>query len=182
MAISVLGSPHTFEDPLDDESYSLPTGNNRLLVIWCGIKDAGQDDITGINFDSTAMTQAVESAWSSGDNCKAQIWYMLEADLPAGGSSYTVDFLEALGAVAQCGGAILTFGNVKQQVPEDTDHYTYTNNDNPGRDLTSTQGAMGICAVMVNNGGSDVIESWGTDQVEAFDIITALNTTKFDKS
>lgn len=95
-------------------SHTVGSGNNRLLVVSIGIEgDSTVGNITGVTYNSVALTKAVENF--VGDYQNTEIWYLLNP--PAGSANVAVTTNGDPGDIN--GGAISVFG-AAQSGPEAT--------------------------------------------------------------
>lgn len=91
---------------------------DRLLVVGVSSEaGSGNYDIDSVSYNSVPMTPAVANSVGSSLYANAEIWYMLEAALPAAGT-YQVS-ITTTGADEVHGGAISVYG-AAQQAPEAT--------------------------------------------------------------
>lgn len=145
------------------------SGNNRVLVV--GVTTRGYfNTITGATYNGVAMTAGPTTGVTQfGYIVQTQLFYLLDAALPAAAGAYTVAFSGsgtlwngAIGSVCATG--------LKQQAPEATLVGTTLNS---GASITSTiagvsDGAMVFDAVVVDlSNGSGT--ATGTDQTERWD-------------
>ena len=94
--------------------HTVGSGNNRLLVVSIGIEgDSTVGNITGVTYNSVALTKAVENF--VGDYQNTEIWYLLNP--PAGSANVAVTTNGDPGDIN--GGAISVFG-AAQSGPEAT--------------------------------------------------------------
>jgi hypothetical protein len=82
-------------------SYTVPEGNNRLLVFVTAIEtDDGNRTIGPVSFGGASMTFSGASAWmqagATQNYIKIEIWYLKEADIPSGSQSFDVTYTPAL--------------------------------------------------------------------------------------
>ena len=145
-------------------SHTIGGGENRLLVVGVGVEEVGGlVDVTSVTYDSTALTMANESY--ANNNILVEMWYMLDADLPASGS-YTVS-ISTSGSIDGIESGACSYTGVKQSAPEATATNTREDNDNISTSITSnTQGAWIIDVV-----GADIEGSFSPDgsQTERYD-------------
>lgn len=90
--------------------------SNRLLVVCVGSESGGYD-VSSVTYDSQPLTKAVDHEVGGSTTMNVEIWYMLEANLPAAGT-YSVD-ISTTGSYWLVGGAISVYG-AKQLPPEAT--------------------------------------------------------------
>lgn len=75
------GSSRTF-------SHTIGGGSNRVLAVMVLVEEGsgGPKTVSGVTYDGVAMTLAGAIATTEAANVDAELWYMLEADLPAAGA------------------------------------------------------------------------------------------------
>lgn len=104
-------------------SHTIGSGSDRLLIVEITIEDTAGTTITGVTYNSTAMTLVTSKA--EGSNY-ASMWYLLDASLPTTGA-YTVE-ATASDAVTEWESAAKSYADIKQQAAE----ATATNSVNTG--------------------------------------------------
>jgi hypothetical protein len=119
-------------------SYTVPAGNNRLLVFVTSYENSTFDPgIEWVRFGGVDLDPAIgRSVTTSGYYARVEIWYLKDADIPAGSKSFTIRYNGgvSIGAAAH---AYAVFTNVDQTDPPtvDTDSGTATavtvTTDNP---------------------------------------------------
>jgi hypothetical protein len=99
-------------------SHTIGSGNNRVLVIAAASGDnlAMSQVINSVTYNGVNMTKVPASSKSRG-YIKADLYYMLEANLPSSPGTYTVSITYNGTVSSRVGGAV-SLRNVKQQVPE----------------------------------------------------------------
>jgi hypothetical protein len=99
-------------------AHTIGGGNNRILVVSaiCADSVAKDEVISSIKYNGVNMTPVPASGKSRG-YIKADLYYMLEADLPSVPGTYTVSITYNGAVYARAGGAV-SLRNVKQQGPE----------------------------------------------------------------
>jgi hypothetical protein len=102
---------HTFDHEIGGDA-------NRLLVVCIGVEgNSSQIDITSVQYDGVDMSEAVTHSVGSSLLMNVEIWYMLEADLPAAGTHQV--FIDHSGITDIMACAISVSG-AAQQGPEAT--------------------------------------------------------------
>lgn len=140
--------------------------SNRLLVVGVSTEaGSGAYDVDSVTYDGVPLTPSVANPVGSSTLANAEIWYMLEASLPAAGT-YQVAITTSTGASEIHAGAISVYG-AAQQPPE----ATATNDDAAaGWDTISTQivtltdNAWVFEAVGTGNAVSDWLPTSGQDE------------------
>ena len=99
-------------------SHTICGGNNRVLVVGVVCEDnfAVNEVINSIKYNGVDMTKVPASSKSRG-YIKADLYYMLNADLPSSPGTYTVLVTYNGNVSTRVGGAV-SLKNVKQQRPE----------------------------------------------------------------
>ncbi|MBN1700145.1 MAG: hypothetical protein JW881_21720 [Spirochaetales bacterium] len=110
------GTTFTFYIDLNYDS-----GNNRLVIVAVGI-ESDNDTLpsTAVTFDHKQMTRAVtRNITGGGSLVMAEVWYMLDNDLPAlSGSMYEIQATSS--EEVKCAMYGISVINVKQAAPETT--------------------------------------------------------------
>jgi len=104
-------------------SHTLVAGSNRIVVVYIGIENGDTIDVSSVTYGGVGMTKAVDGiTGTSGFRYLAEIWYILEANLPSIGSrtvsitcSGTLSSFEIAGYCAE-------YTGVNQGIPEATDN------------------------------------------------------------
>jgi len=129
-------------------NHTLVSGSNRLVVVMIAAENSGAT-LTGVTYGGVAMTMAVRGPDTVD---KAEIWYILEANLPADGvNSVALTWDQTTGE--HCMVYVKQYQNVSQAAPEDTD----TANEEPIADgniattVTPTSGALVVSVCEENN-------------------------------
>jgi len=99
-------------------SHTIGGSSNRILVVAVACEDnfAINEVINSIKYNGVDMTKVPASSKSWG-YIKADLYYMLDADLPASPGTYTVSVTYNGNVSTRIGGAV-SLKNVKQQTPE----------------------------------------------------------------
>jgi hypothetical protein len=102
-------------------NHTIGGGSDRLLVVCIAVEEDTPDaDVSTVTYDGVAMTKAVDHAVGSAADMNVEMWYMLEANLPAVGTySVFIDCPNLAGSSNIDGGAISVTG-AAQQAPEVT--------------------------------------------------------------
>ena len=150
----------------EDIIYTLPDGVNRLVLLVIGFKDDAELGLGTATLDGTAFTLARASDWSA-DHRRAEVYYMLEADLPADDGDYTISF--SSDDEEDVGICVTTYSGIKQEAPEATDKRQHTLERYPWVEFVSTTGALVCMASAINNTGIGVL-SYEFDTVKEQDM------------
>lgn len=103
MAVSILGTPSNL---VEAGTYTAETGSNRLLVICSGVEQAsgaGALSCTAMSFGTASLANgkiisAKETQTTGTQKVLAGIWYIKEADIPAGSNAISATFTSDPGA------------------------------------------------------------------------------------
>lgn len=104
-------------------SHTLVAGNNRMVVVYAGVEGylAAASIVPTVTYGGVSMTLGISSVQASGTfGNRATIFYLLEADLPSDGANDVV--ITYTGYTDNDHGFYISqYGNVAQEIPEDTD-------------------------------------------------------------
>ena len=149
--------------------HTLGAGNNRLLVVGIGVEGTfpTQADVTGVTYNGVALTKAVDHDVGIQNT---EIWYLLEADLPAAGS-YTVQVTTAGAPISINAGGISVTG-AAQSGPEAAN----SNDDGQIGSLTIQTNITTVTNgvwVFDSVGSGNAITGFtaDADQLERFDVV-----------
>jgi hypothetical protein len=101
--------------------HTIGCGSNRLLVVSIAVEGSVTYDINDVTYDGVSLTKGVENAVGSATYLNTEIWYMLDAALPAAGT-YDIVITTTAGDTTDTNinaGAISVTG-AAQGVPEAT--------------------------------------------------------------
>jgi type IV pilus assembly protein PilY1 len=137
------------------DSYTVPAGTNRLLVFVTGFENDGDITINSVTYGGKAMTKALGQATGTSPwLARCEIWYLPEADIPAGANGFVVNYVEEFPS-ADPMGAAATFENVDQTDPlVDTEPNWSTNHNTITVGVNVAQGGMAVAGVFCGNNGS----------------------------
>jgi hypothetical protein len=148
-------------------SHTLVAGSNRMIAVCIGIEHSGVT-VNSVTYGGRTMTRAVSyEASSSGVYMLTQIWYLLEANLPANGArTVTVTATANGGSISEVSAFCAEYNGVKQSAPEDTDGVSQYS----GNTITNTISPSTNSWVISSSGAGDV-GSWtaGSPQTEVLD-------------
>ena len=133
-------------------SHTLVAGSDRLVVVCIGIENGDTIDVDSVTYGGVAMTLAVEGiTGTTGFRCLAEIWYILESNLPSDGAntvqitcSGTVYELEVNGFCAE-------YTGVEQGAPEATAEHGQTTGATITNTISPSDNAWVISAVGCGN-------------------------------
>jgi len=93
-------------------SHTLTTSANRIAIVL--IDDESTSQASGVTYNSVAMTRVAYSTATAGAGNASSMWVILDADLPAGGTSYNV-VVSGLDSGASV--TVVEINNVAQVIP-----------------------------------------------------------------
>jgi hypothetical protein len=100
-------------------THTISSGSNRVLVVGATFEDCGDyPSVTGITYNGQPLTHIDSAQVISGNGCagRAELWYLLEADLPSAGT-YNV-IVNTSGTFDEIVVGATSLDNVAQQAPE----------------------------------------------------------------
>ena len=152
-------------------SHTIGSGSNRLLVVGVSIEnDPTGPAVSSITYNGQGLTKidSVEVS-SSGTMGRAELWYLLEADLPSSGSYNVVVTLSQSTNELAAGAISLT--DVAQQAPEASNTNSNIGLDTISSNITTlTDGAWLVDVVHCGEPGGDFAANGG--QAERYDDVT----------
>lgn len=125
-------------------SHTVPSGNNRILIVSLTAEGIGSETISSVTFGGSALTLAVAG---SSINNHAYIYYILSPDVSTANIVTTWS-----GNVQGVAGAAQNFTNVAQQSPE----VISTSTDQAVIFTPLTKKSLGIGVLNVNSSGATV--------------------------
>jgi len=157
--------------------HTIGNGSNRILVVTASIEHCDPyPAVTGITYNGQALAKADSAQVISSNLCagRAELWYILEANLPAAGAYNVVISLS--GSPDQLLAGALSLENVAQQAPEASNTSTNESTNYISANITTlTDGAWLIDSVHCGNDGS---YSPDGGQSEQYDITGAGYTSR----
>ncbi len=147
-------------------SHTLVTGSNRLVVVCLGSEHNGIT-VSGVTYGGNAMTLAVSyESPAAGTKMLTQIWYILEANLPANGAKTVTVTATGITTGLEVHALCSEYTGVAQIAPEATNGVSQTS----GNTITNTISPSANSWVISAAGAGDV-GSWthGSPQVEVLD-------------
>jgi len=148
-------------------SHTLVAGSNRLVVVCFAGESDGGLSVSSVTYGGTAMTLAVSlETPDSGFKYIGQLWYILEANLPANGANNVVITTSGSTSSLEVNAYCSEYTGVAQTAPEATNSVYTTSSATITNTLTASAGAW-----VISTAGSGNAGSWtaGSPQVEAFD-------------
>jgi len=159
-------------------SHTLGSGADRLLVVGLASEDNNTGDlvVSSVTYDGVAMAlipgSSVES--NTGWRIKADLYYMLDANLPAAGT-YTVAVTYS-GSISRIGAGAISLANVAQQAAEAVNTSANAAPVSIATNVTTlTDGAWLVD--VVGSGNPDSFTATASGQVERYDEYTGGSTT-----
>lgn len=158
-------------------SHTLVAGDNRMVVVCVGYEANGSIDITGITYGGQAMTKAIDAlTGTSGYRFLAEVWYILEADLPANGSNIVV--INDTGSLDENSAFCAQYTGVAQTATVDytdaTEEPSPSDSTIENTGLSLTDNAWVVSAVGCGNAGN--FSSHNAGQVGVYDFQDASST------
>jgi hypothetical protein len=144
--------------------HTIGGGTNRLLVVGISAECNEGITVTGVTYNGQALTKAASVQADTGTVGTADLWYLLEAGLPAAGT-YNVQVTTS-GYTAKSVGAISLAG-VAQQAPEASNTNTNVGPDYISTSITTlTDGAWVVDVVEQGNAGAFTPDGGQTEQYD----------------
>jgi prepilin-type N-terminal cleavage/methylation domain-containing protein len=157
--------------------HTIGTGSNRILAVTVSIENCNPyPTVTGITYNGQALTKADSAEVISAGGCggRAELWYLLEANLPGTGPYNVVVTLSGT-ADQLIAGAISLIG-VDQGAPEATATNTNESTDYISANIiTVTDGSWLVDSVHSGNDGSYTPDA---GQTERYDLNAAGTTSR----
>jgi prepilin-type N-terminal cleavage/methylation domain-containing protein len=145
-------------------SHTIGGGTNRLLVVGISAECNEGITVTSVTYNGQALTKAASVQADTGTVGTADLWYLLEAGLPAAGT-YNVEVTTS-GYTAKSVGAISLAG-VAQQAPESSNTNTNVGPDYISTSITTlTDGAWVVDVVEQGNAGAFTPDGGQTEQYD----------------
>jgi len=158
-------------------SHTIGNGSNRILVVTASIENCDPYPVvTGITYNGQALTKADSAQVISSNLCagRAELWYLLEANLPTAGAYNVVISLS--GSPDELLAGALSLENVAQQAPEAGNTNTNESTNYISVNVnTLTDGAWLVDSVHSGNDGSYTPDG---GQTEHYDITGAGYTSR----
>jgi hypothetical protein len=156
-------------------SHTLVSGANRLVAVSFGSENSGTI-VTGVSYGGQSMTLAISGVTgSSGTRFLCEIWYILEANLPATGSQLVEITLSGSTTGLYNYGFVSEYVGASQGAPEAIAEYNQTSGATITNTMSPSNNAWVISGVGSGNSGSF---THGQSQTEILDA-TAGGTMTF---
>lgn len=117
------------------------SGNNRLVIIACVAEATTDINTPTYNGSSTGVT-LISQFNGSGADIRVEVYYVKDADLPAGAGSYTVTYTG--GGTPSAGIAVAAYTGVDQTTPHDAPVTDTTDLTSPLA-ITTTSAVDDLC-------------------------------------
>jgi len=170
-------------------SHAIGSGANRLLVVGVAIEECGTSrTVSGITYNTQALTKITSAEVISGSGCRsrAELWYLLEADLPSAGSYSVV--VTASGSCDDLTAGSISLTDVAQQGPESSATNTNENQNTISTNITtSTDGAWIVDVAHCGNDSSFTANAnqserwdrtaWSSDGAGSTKLVASAGTT-----
>jgi hypothetical protein len=157
-------------------SHTLVAGSDRMVVVCAGIENSDTIDVSSVTYGGVGMTKAVEGiTGTTGFRYLAEIWYILEADLPSDGSNTVQINASGTAYELEVGGFCAEYTGVEQGAPEATDN---TDEPSPADNTIENTISPSDNAWVISIAGSGNAGSFthGQGQVEVLDFMDYSST------
>jgi hypothetical protein len=149
---------------------TVDAGSNRMFLVLIGKQGTPATPMTGATLNGVACTRLDPTHLPKTDGSfhSAEIWYILEADMPAAGS-YTVVIDRAV--AHRMGAATLNLSGVNQTTPFDLTDVKHTTGANPTRVINADATQLVLDILAGNSGDSNTPITHTGDQTERVDFV-----------
>jgi prepilin-type N-terminal cleavage/methylation domain-containing protein len=158
------GNPLTF-------THTIGGGTNRLLVVGISAECNVSVSVSNVTYNGQGLTKAASAVADTSTVGVAELWYLLEADLPTAGT-YNVEVTTSGYAVKSVGA--ISFEGAAQQAPEDTNTNTNVGPEYISTSITTLTDGAWIVDVVVNGNASTFAPDGG--QAEQYDEVASSST------
>ncbi len=151
-------------------SHTLVAGSNRIVVVYIGMENGNTIDVSSVTYGGVGVTKAVDGVTgTTGLRYLAEIWYILEADLPSDGSQTVSITCSGQASSLDLNGYCAEYTGVNQGPPEATDN---TDEPSPADDtientISPSANSWVFSVAGCGNAGTDWTH--GGDQTEIYD-------------
>ncbi len=149
-------------------SHTIGSGNHRKLIVGVAIEEdvLGDEPVTGVTYNSVALTYASAVTAGTGPLMRVEVWYMDEANLPSTGT-YTIQ-VNTTGTVQEMNAGGVSIAEARSGAPEATATNTNFNSASITTNITTlTNGAAVVDVVGSGNAGAFTP---GSGQTEIWDV------------
>ncbi len=147
-------------------SHSIGSGSNRILVVGVSFEDCDDyPSVTWITYNGQPLTFIDSGQVISGNGCggRAELWYLLEADLPSAGAYNVV--MSTSGTFDELVAGAISLENVAQQAPEASNSNSNDAQTTISTNITTlTDGAWLVDVVHSGNETGDFVPNGGQTQ------------------
>jgi hypothetical protein len=155
-------------------SHILVSGTDRIVIVSVGVENGDTIDVSTVTYGGVTMTLAVEGiTGTSGFRCLAEVWYLLENNLPSEGSQTVEITFSGTAYELEVNGFCSEYTGVTQGAPEATAAHNQTTGTTITNNITPSDNAWVISVVGAGNAGSF---THGQGQVEVLDFPDASST------
>ncbi len=162
-----VGSWSEYIDPGTSFSHTAQAGTNRLLVVTVEMKDNTSASISSVTFGGNSLTKATSINVGPGTYVGVHLWYLKEADIPAGSQTLTWTWAAAPDNERW---SVATYENVDQSDPiGNTAVNTGAPAPDPITDTLSVSLYSHIVAVVCGLGTDTWTQDSGSDLNEVLD-------------
>jgi prepilin-type N-terminal cleavage/methylation domain-containing protein len=157
-------------------SHTIGSGTNRVLVVGVTLEDCDDyPSVTGITYNGQPLTHIDSGQVISGNGCggRAELWYLLEADLPSAGPYNVV--VSTSGTFDELAAGAISLANVAQQAPEASNSSSNDAQTTISTNITTlTDGAWLVDVVHSGNETGDFVPNGG--QTERYQQVSGSST------
>lgn len=139
--------------------HTLGAGDNRLVACVFGVENEGNLTNPSVTYAGIPMHSAVNGqTGTSGFLARVEVFYLLEADLPADGENSVLASVDGSPLEADAHLGCTEYAGVAQTEPEATDVLVETSPDDSALSTTvdSSEGALVIVAMITGHGRQDL--------------------------
>jgi prepilin-type N-terminal cleavage/methylation domain-containing protein len=155
------GNPLTF-------THTIGGGTNRLLVVGISAECNEGITVSSVTYNGQGLTKAASVVADTGTVGTADLWYLLEADLPAAGT-YNVEVTTSGYAVKSVGA--ISLEGVAQQAPEASTTNTNVGPDYISTSITTLTDGAWVVDVVENGNPNSFTPDGG--QTERYDVVAS---------
>lgn len=143
-------------------SHTLGAGRNRIVIIATGTENGGA--VTSVTYNGVNATHLATATQAQ---TKAELWYILESNLPAAGTYNAVATFTSSGTSVYYVSGVISLIGANQAAPEANTTNTNTSNTITSTLANSTGNAWIVDTISGADDGS--FTASGTDQTERYD-------------
>jgi len=155
-------------------SHTLVSGTARIVIVSIGVENGDTIDVSTVTYGGVTMTLAVEGITDTSPfSFLAEIWYILENDLPSDGSQNVEITCSGTAYELEVNGFCSEYAGVTQGAPEATAEHNQTTGTTISNDISPSDNAWVISVVGAGNTGTF---THGQSQVEVLDFLDTSST------